>query len=747
VPAADVEISIIVPCLNEAENVLELAARAHAVFETRGLAGEVVFVNDGSTDNTGALIDRLAAEHDWVRAVHHPHNQGMVAAWQSGLTATRGRYVVVMDGDLQYLPEDVYRLYRQLKYTNADVVQGWRSHIGRQRGPRYWMSRALDRMLGLLFDMRLRDIKSGFFICEREVLAHILRRRFRYAYFQTLVIVSAHHKGYRVEQIETLFADRTLGQSFISSLPLALVLRTVADLAKGVCEYRLLHGRTDVLADFLASHAPARAPEPLALWRRAYLRLFALLMPLHHWVVSFPALRYYYQLRRTQWCTPEQVRALQEQRLRELIRYAHRHVPYYRELFDRLGIEPDAIRTLDDLARIPPLTKDDIRANLHFDLMSDRHVKRQMLPITTSGSTGEPLTLYADKTQLEMRWATTLRNIEWSGYRFGDRQVRLWHSTLGMSGVQAFKERLDALLTRRKFFPAFEMNEQTIGRYVEFLRQKRPTLIDGYAEAFNLIATYLRDARVEGIRPKGIISSAQTLSQDSRAVIEQAFGAKVFDKYGSREFSGIAHECEAHAGHHVNAESYIVEIVRDGRAAAPGETGEVLVTDLTNTAVPLIRYKLGDLATASDAVCPCGRGLPLIGAIQGRAQAIIIGTNGCFLPGTFFAHLLKDYGHILKQFQVVQERLGAIDFNYVPGARFSSAELEKIFVLIRQHLGEAMEIAPHAVDAIALVRTGKHRHSVSKLPITPAVFAQYRLRGEALAAPAPPPDDRERREG
>ncbi len=746
-PAPDVEISIIVPCLNEGENVLELADRAHAVFESRGLAGEVVFVDDGSTDNTGALIDGLVAQHDWVRVVHHPRNLGMAAGWQSGAQAARGRYVVVMDGDLQYLPEDVYRLYRQLKYANADIVQGWRSHIGRERGPRYWMSRVLDRLLGLLFGMRLRDIKSGFFICERDVFLHILRRRFRYAYFQTMVMVSAHHKGYRIEQIETLFVERKLGQSFISNLPVRMVARTFSDLAKGALEFRLLQGHTDVLEDFLSTHPPARDPEPRALWRRAYLRLFAWLMPFHHWVVSFPALRYYHQLSRTQWCTPEQIRALQEQRLRELIRTVHRHVPYYRELFDRLGIEPDSIQTLEDLQCIPPLTKDDIRHNLHFDLMSDRHDKRQMLPITTSGSTGEPLTLYADKTQLEMRWATTVRNIEWSGYRFGDRQVRLWHSTLGMSGIQAFKERFDAVLMRRKFFPAFEMNEQTIGKYVEFLRQKRPVLIDGYAEAFNLIATYLRDAKIEGIRPKGIISSAQTLSKDSRAVIEQAFGAKVFDKYGSREFSGIAHECEAHSGHHVNAESYIVEIVRDGRPAAPGETGEVLVTDLTNTAVPLIRYKLGDLATATDAVCPCGRGLPLIGEIQGRAQAIIIGTNGCFLPGTFFAHLLKDYGHILKQFQVVQEQLGAIDFNIVRGPRFSETELEKILVLFRQHLGAEMEITVHEVESIALVRTGKHRHSVSKLQITPEVFAQYRLRSEALSESVTPPDERQRREG
>lgn len=722
------EISVLVPCRNEAENVLELAERVRTVFEARGIDGELIFVDDASTDHTGGLIDDLAGRYAFVKAVRHPRNLGIAAAWQSGLQAATGRFIVVIDADLEYQPEDIYRLYRHLKYSNADVVQGWRSHIARPRDLRYVISRTLDRLLRLLFRMPLRDIKSGFFICDREVFEHILRRRFSYTYFQTLVMVSAHHKGYRVEQIETLYVDRKLGRSFLSAFPVGVIAKTLFDLAKGAVEFRLLSAPTDILGDFLARHRPSRTAEPLPLLRRLYLRFFALLMPLHHWVVSYPALRYYHQLRQTQWLRPAEVRELQELRLRVLVKHAYRHVPYYRELFDRLGINPDEVQHLEDLQRLPVLSKDDIRRNLYFDLISDSHDKQHMLPITTSGSTGEPLTLYADKTQLEMRWATTLRNIEWTGYRFGDRQVRLWHSSLGMSRLRAFKERVDAWLTRRKFFPAFEMNEQTIGRYIEFLCKKRPALIDGYAEAFNLIANYLRHNHVDGIRPKGIISSAQTLSQESREIIEQAFHAKVFDKYGSREFSGIAHECEAHRGHHVNAESYIVEIVRDGRPAQPGETGEVLVTDLTNLSVPLIRYALGDLATATDSECPCGRGLPLIGPIQGRVQAIIIGTNGCFLPGTFFAHLLKDYGHIVRQFQVVQEQFGAIDFNVVKGLRFSEASLNEILGVFRCHLGDDMVINVNFVDQIALVRTGKHRHSVSKLKITPEIFSQYELR-------------------
>ena len=121
---------------------------------------------------------------------------------------------------------------------------------------------------------------------------------------------------------------------------------------------------------------------------------------------------------------------------------------------------------------------------------------------------------------------------------------------------------------------------------------------------------------------------------------------------------------------------------------------------------------------ATDEVCPCGRGLPLIGDIQGRVQAIIIGTNGCFLPGTFFAHLLKDYGHILKQFQVVQEELGAIEFNVVKGPRFSDASLEQIIAIFRA-TSRDMRVQRHFVKSIALVRTGKHPRLGLEATITP----------------------------
>jgi phenylacetate-CoA ligase len=696
-----VELSIIVPCYNEGENVLELAERSRAVFEARGIAGEVVFVDDASTDNTGPLIDELASRCDFVRAVHHTRNRGIPGGWESGAAAARGRYVAIMDGDLQYLPEDVYRMYRELRYTNADIVQGWRSHIGRARDFRYLMSRVLHHILRLLFGMRLSDIKSGFLVCDRDIFIDILRRRFSYHYFQTFIAISAHHKGYRIAEIESLFEERKLGESFISAFPIKMIGKNLVDVAKGLVEFRLLSARTNTLHDALARHPTVPAPAPLPLLRRLHLRLFAILMPLHHWKLSNTALRYYDELRRTQWLSAGQIRELQEARLRALITHAYRHVAYYRELFDRLGIDPGQIQGLQDLERLPTLSTDTIRRSLHFDLLSDAHDKMQMLPVTTSGASGEPLVVYVDKTQLEMRWAATVRNQEWTGYRFGDRHARLRYGPVGTSRLQAMRDRLDGLLARRAEFTTDVMNADTVRDWVEFVRQYRPTVIEGDAEMLQWMAAQMARQSLHLVPPRGVVTSEQTLTPESRAAIERAFDAPVFDRYGSRLFSAVACECEVHHGQHVNAESYIVEIVRDGRTARPGEIGEVLITDLTNLSVPLIRYATGDRATATDRGCPCGRGLPLIDALDGRPQSIFAGNDDCVVPGTFFAELFRDYGHIVKQYRMAQRRPGAVDLHVVKGARFSDARLQDLLAAASRRLGGTVRIDLQVVEPIA----------------------------------------------
>jgi phenylacetate-CoA ligase len=354
--------------------------------------------------------------------------------------------------------------------------------------------------------------------------------------------------------------------------------------------------------------------------------------------------------------------------------------------------------------------------------------------IATSGSTGEPFVTYGDRHQLEMRFATTLRAMEWTGWRFGDKQARLWHQTLGMSRTQVWRERIDAMFMRRMFVPAFEMNADNLEGFVERIRRHDPVLVDGYAESLTFLASYLREGGRPGFSPRAVMSSAQVLPDNTRAIIEQGLQTKVYDKYGAREFSGIAYECGAQPGHHVMDESYVVEIIVNGRPAKPGEVGEVVITDLNNFSVPLIRYRIGDLAVAvDDAPCTCGRGLSRIGRIQGRTQAIVYCGNGTWLPGTFFHHFFKDHEYAIRSFQVHQTRKGAFTLRVVKNNQFSDDAFARILTDLRHYVGseEQTEIDVVFVDEIPLVRTGKHS------PVVSTVREDFQALRSPMAATSP----------
>jgi phenylacetate-CoA ligase len=713
------DLSVIVPCFDEELNIPELTERVLRTFEAGKLAGELILVDDGSSDGTARVIRELARAHEGqVVGVFHRENKGLAAAWRSGVDAARALTVAVIDADLQYRPEDLLRLYRTLMDHSTDVVQGWRSAVGRERGKRYYLSRGFNTMLNVAFGMRLRDNKSGFVCCAKEVMQDLLTYKGNYYYWQSFIMVAAHAKGYSYREVETLFENRKQGTSFLEGTAYRAAARSVVDLGKALWEYRVKREPHDFSRQFLSKHGvtvgepPSRAARP-AHWR-AYMSSFQRT----HWMITRDVERYYETLDATQWLSPAQMRELQDEKLRRLVRHAYRSVPYYRVKMQELKLRPEDIRGQDDLHKLPYLTKDDVRRHLHFDMMQEGVSHADILRINTSGSTGEPFVCYADREQLEFRWAATLRSQEWTGYRFGDPTVRLWHQTIGMNSEQVKKERLDAWFANRTFIPVFEMTDTGLEEMVRTIERSKPVLIDGYAEAFDFLARYIESRGGLQFRPKALMSSAQTLPQKSREVIERAFGCKVFDKYGSREFSGMAYESDAHNGHLVVAEGYIVEVLQGGEPAKPGEVGEIFITDLNNYCMPFIRYRIGDLAEAlRDEPSTCGRGLPRIGDIQGRVQSIIQGEGGRFVPGAFFSHALKEYDYAIKRFQVVQEEPGAIRFRVVKGSRYSDDTLDEVTALIRRYLGDDLRIDVEFVDNVEMVRTGKRLASVSRLPI------------------------------
>ena len=683
-----VELSVIVPCYNEEGNLPELVDRAVRVFERRRIAGEIVLVDDGSRDGTGAQIAALAARHPCVVGVQHPTNLGIPAGWRSGFEHSHGRYVCTIDADLQYQPEAIALLYREMCFSGADLVQGWRSSLERQHDHRYLFSRGLDYLLRLAFAMPEYDVKSGFVLYRREVFEDILREAGRFHYFQHMITVVAKAKGYSIRQVETLFAERHAGQSFINDFPLKMMARTFVDIGRALVAYRVREPRDQSLDAALETHASSPS-EPLG--RAASAPATGPPAVARRWprdpAISRNARHYLAALRRTQWLPRAALEDLQVQRLRRIAAHAAHHVGYWRERLQECGVTADEIRTLDDLRRIPVLTKDVLREEIYFDLLSTAAEKRKIAKLTTSGNGGEPLALFVDRLQRDMRWANAMRHREWTGWSHGDAWLRLWH---GPGGARAFAERLDAALGGRELVAADALDPAFVRGLEDRTRRDRPALLEADAEVLRVIVA-LRDPASSAPWVGAVVSTGQTLEPDLRALVEGSLGRRVFDRYGAREFGPVAQECEA-GGLHVNAESFIVEIDRDGRPAADGEAGELLITDLTNRCVPLLRYRVGDMAVASRRTCECGRGLPLLERVQGRRESVARGAGDRRVPASVFADLFAEYEFAVRRWRVTQPEPDRVVVRIERRSRYTPAAEAAIRRALEAVLGEGIAV-------------------------------------------------------
>jgi phenylacetate-CoA ligase len=702
-------------------NIEILSSRIVNVMEKNKIPFEVILVDDYSEDDTWRVIEKTTSERPNFVGIKNSKNLGIFETWKSAINKATGDLICLIDADLQNPPEDIVRLFNKFHLDNSHLIQATRSSIEWRKDSRYYASRGLNFLLNVFFKDNAKDNKSGFVLAPKPILEEVLDLRQNYFFPHTFIRVSARSKGYTVSEIESLFQPRRSGVSYLDKRSsLVIYAKVLLDIFKGLREF----GRglkqpqgTFVQKYFYLTKSENKAQQYVG-WRKLIFNIYFLTLPLHSWLISRETKTIYSILNHTQWLNSDEIQEMQNSRLQRVIWHAYSNVPYYQNLFKVHNIHPNDIKSVDDLLKIPMLNKSDVTNNLYMDLFSIGHIKKEMHKITTSGSTGQPFVTYADRRQLEMRFATTLRALEWTGWKFGDRQLRLWHQRLGMSWSQAFKERFDALLLRRKFIPAFELTEQALEKLIQELNKFKPKLIDGYAESLNFLSMYLKNGGKMNFKPKGVMSSAQMLTSTTRNEIEEALGTKVFDKYGAREFSGIAYQCAFSADHHVMDESYIVEILSDGKPAKPGETGEIVITDLNNYSVPLIRYRIGDLAVAVDSTlkCACGRGLSRIGEIQGRTQALVYCTNGRWLPGTFFAHFFKDFDNIVLFFQVIQEDKNGFTLKIVKGGHWNKESWEKLISNLREYIADT-PVNVDFVESIPLLKTGKRTPVVSHLKI------------------------------
>jgi len=416
-------------------------------------------------------------------------------------------------------------------------------------------------------------------------------------------------------------------------------------------------------------------------------------------------LHYLDEYERNQWLAPEQIAELQWRKLKALLEHCHREVPYYRRRFEEIGATPADIRSLADYARLPLLTKADIRANFD-DLVADSW-RGRILYKATGGSTGEPLRFGYTRESHERRTAVMWRGYGWAGARMGRRTLYLWGGAVGNPGrKQLLKDHLFHAAFGRRVLDSFAMSESNMASYADAIDAYRPEVMVAYVGPLVRLSEWLLATGRRVHRPEAILGGAEALLEYQREIIQRAFGAPAYNTYGCREFMLIASECEQRDGLHVNADHLVVETL---------PSTDVVITDLHNYGMPFIRYQNGDLATPSSATCACGRGLPMIRSVDGRKLDAIRTRAGNILPGEFFPHMLKDIPG-LRRFQVVQRSLDTLDISIVRGEGFSESGLDYARREIAKVIGDAAEIRFHFVDDIPGGANGKFRVTISDLP-------------------------------
>ena len=410
--------------------------------------------------------------------------------------------------------------------------------------------------------------------------------------------------------------------------------------------------------------------------------------------------------------TLEQNRELQWEALLRLLTHAYQSSPFYRRRMDEAGVRPNANFTPPDLAKIQPLTRDDIRTRL-AELRSDRFAPEELAEAATGGTTDTPVSILRSRASLPEKNAAQLCFNRWAGFEPGDKVFYLWGARQDYSENPSWRWRLyDRYLMRQVWAPTSLFNESVLESYRVSLNRFRPRIIYAYPAPLALFSEYLRDSGKEIHRPASAILTAEPLLENQRRVIEETLGCRVFEHYGSREFAMIAGECERHQGLHLNPAVAFVEFVPVEGAEVEG-LHEILVTDLLNYGMPLIRYRINDCALKGAEACACGRGYPLIRQITGRTTDVFHLPNGDFVPGVALTNRVLKVCPGLKKVQVIQEALDFFRVRYVPGADFGPADLDLLRANLKRFFSDIVQWTFERVADIERERSGKTRFCIS----------------------------------
>lgn len=422
---------------------------------------------------------------------------------------------------------------------------------------------------------------------------------------------------------------------------------------------------------------------------------------------------------RAAWITLEQTQYLplgtlrdrQETLLQHVTRAACRDTAFYARRFAEAGVGTE-LRTLSDLRKLPVLTKQDIRRH-SAELLSGAPPSGPLLEFRTGGSTGTPLVLFISEEISHQRNAAARRSNLWTGWRVGEPVGAVWGNPVLPRSVKDHLRR--ELLNPVIYLDTMALTPASVREFAHQWRREKPTLLFGHAHSLYLLARMVEDLELDDIRPRAVLSTSMMLLEPERRLIERVFGLRVFDRYGCEEVGLIGCECEWHAGMHINMDHVVVEFLRaDGQPAAAGETAFVVVTDLINDVMPLIRYRVEDMAASMAGPCGCGRGLPMMDRVAGRVADFLIREDGTQVAGVSLIENTLTIIPGIEQMQIIQEQLDRIVLKIVQeegGAPDARRPLRRYF----ESTFPGARIDIERVLTIPREANGKYRFAICKV--------------------------------
>jgi phenylacetate-CoA ligase len=410
--------------------------------------------------------------------------------------------------------------------------------------------------------------------------------------------------------------------------------------------------------------------------------------------------------------------AYQEERLRAIVHHAYERVPYYRRLFDAHGLRPQHIRTLADLTKIPITSRGDLQASAVRDVVAAGIDPGRLITTTTSGSSGEPLTIR--RTWLEQSVLSVLRRraMHYLGARPGDRVVTIGRERRAHPrDTKVVGRVLAAAGIDRRVKLDVSLGAATL---VDRLCELRPDVVIGYSGTLGLLAGLLDAEPRAELRPRLVVTGAEVLTEDMRARITGTFHAPVFDTYGSHEFNLLAWECRDTGAMHTCDDGMVLEVLQADAPATEGDRGEVVGTSLHSYAMPFIRYRLGDLVARGALRCRCGLPFATIGAIQGRMIDSFPMPDGRLLhPYDLLRAFKRGNDEWIRQHQILQERIDRVVLRVVPGATMPIDAHARLHAALAALLGPAVTVQVELVREIPIETTGKFRVARSQ------VYSEY----------------------